>query len=187
LDSFDKLGRMNAVTTSERRMNCLTICQPYAHLIVTPQSELPVGEIQKRVENRSWHTMFRGPLLIHAGKADKYLRGTPWKAREKSLTFGAIIGIVDVVGCAVIHLMRQNTLIFELGQSADQIRVVTAEAEKAWPWLTTHPHAEGPYGFILANPRRFVTPVTYLGNQGFFKVDEYDERIRKAIETSEAV
>jgi len=42
-------------------MYALTIHQPYAHLIVTPQDELPEGAVQKRVENRSWVTKHRGP------------------------------------------------------------------------------------------------------------------------------
>lgn len=33
-------------------MKCLTICQPYPYLILTPQAELPSGVEQKRVENQ---------------------------------------------------------------------------------------------------------------------------------------
>jgi len=35
----------------------LSICQPWAHAIVF---------MTKRIENRSWSTPYRGPLLIHA-------------------------------------------------------------------------------------------------------------------------
>jgi activating signal cointegrator 1 len=42
----------------------LTISQPFAELICT-------GE--KCVENRTWETLYHGPLAIHAGKGTQYL------------------------------------------------------------------------------------------------------------------
>lgn len=70
-------------------MRAITIHQPWAELIVR-------GE--KDVENRSWRTHHRGPLLIHAGaRADQQSfaeHGVPGDA-ERS----AIIGVVDVVEC----------------------------------------------------------------------------------------
>lgn len=41
-------------------MSYLSVRQPWAHAIVTGI---------KPIENRSWKTSFRGPLLIHAGKS----------------------------------------------------------------------------------------------------------------------
>jgi hypothetical protein len=77
-------------------MRVLSIRQPWAHLIVTGQ---------KRIENRTWTTDYRGPLLIHAGRrwADE-----PVETIEKcfnvkiprDLSRGGIVGIgalVDVV------------------------------------------------------------------------------------------
>src|SRR3546814_4442712 len=49
-------------------MKALTICQPYAELILLGL---------KRVENRSKPTRHRGPLLIHAGKSRDWLRIVP--------------------------------------------------------------------------------------------------------------
>lgn len=70
-------------------MRAITIHQPWAELIVS-------GE--KDVENRSWRTNHRGPLLIHAGaRADRSSfaeHGVP-EAADRS----AIIGIVEVVDC----------------------------------------------------------------------------------------
>lgn len=40
-------------------MKCLSIRQPWAWLLVNGH---------KDIENRSWKTKFRGPLVIHAGK-----------------------------------------------------------------------------------------------------------------------
>jgi len=70
-------------------MRAITIHQPWAELIVR-------GE--KDVENRSWRTHHRGPLLIHAGaRADTASfaqQGVPDDV-ERS----AIIGVVEVVDC----------------------------------------------------------------------------------------
>lgn len=69
-------------------MKALTICQPYAHLILT-------GE--KPVENRRWPTNYQGPLLIHAGKSRSWL-GEDDEERYP-LVFGAIVGRVELAGC----------------------------------------------------------------------------------------
>ena len=45
-------------------MKAITICQPYAELILLGQ---------KRVENRVWKPDYFGPLLIHAGKSRTWL------------------------------------------------------------------------------------------------------------------
>ena len=70
-------------------MRAITIRQPWAELIVR-------GD--KDVENRSWRTRHRGPLLIHAGaRADRGLLEQHGVTGEVEL--GAIIGVVDVVDC----------------------------------------------------------------------------------------
>lgn len=67
-------------------LSALSIRQPWAHWI------LHAG---KDIENRTWCTRFRGPVLIHAGKTPEdaaYCRriGTP---------LGGIVGIMEVVDC----------------------------------------------------------------------------------------
>ncbi len=47
-------------------MKALTICQPYAELIMRGV---------KRVENRTWATRYKGALLIHAGKSREWYQG----------------------------------------------------------------------------------------------------------------
>lgn len=79
-------------------MRALTICQPYAHLIVTQQAELPIGAVPKRVENRTWETRYRGLLLIHAGKSMKFLHGDD-RTKYPEMKFGAIIGIAHLIDC----------------------------------------------------------------------------------------
>ncbi|HEY1417902.1 MAG TPA: ASCH domain-containing protein [Myxococcaceae bacterium] len=70
-------------------MRAITIRQPWAELIVR-------GE--KDVENRSWRTRHRGPLLIHAGgRAHRELFGQHGVPDDAQLS--AIIGLVEVVDC----------------------------------------------------------------------------------------
>jgi hypothetical protein len=75
----------------------LTIKQPWASLIATGL---------KDVENRSWKTSYRGPLLIHAGAA--YDKPGARKAAEildihsdslLDTPQSAIIAIVDIIDC----------------------------------------------------------------------------------------
>jgi hypothetical protein len=81
----------------------LSIRQPWAWAI------LHAG---KDVENRSWRTSYRGPLLIHASKRVEAfspelirymgMRGATIEqlAEWLDLPTGGIVGVVDVVGCS---------------------------------------------------------------------------------------
>ena len=86
-------------------MKALTVCAGWAELIFHAQHP-------KDIENRSWATSHRGPLLIHAGKSKKeieyardYCDYIGVSFAEPSI-FGAIIGTVDVVGCDRISESR---------------------------------------------------------------------------------
>lgn len=95
-------------------MKVLSIRQPWAHLIVTGL---------KRIENRTWNTDYRGPLLIHASQRfDSSFQPTSFGQLErlKDEPRGAIIGRVDLID------------------------VVTESSD---------PSFEGPFGFVLRNPK----------------------------------
>jgi hypothetical protein len=71
-------------------MKTLTIRQPWAGAIF---------ELGKDVENRTWSTPYRGPMLIHAGSA---LFGTgkrigDLRHGQTAWAAGAIIGVVHLV------------------------------------------------------------------------------------------
>lgn len=106
----------------------LTIKQPWASLIVHGG---------KDIENRSWATKFRGPVLIHASKKldDDELRSyrrlqhcrdieIEWKGEStrkwRELPCGGVIGIAEIVDCVSDHGSK---------------------------WFV------GDYGFVLANAR----------------------------------
>lgn len=95
-------------------MKALSIRQPWADLIV-------LGH--KDVENRTWLTRYRGPLLIHASMTfDHGCKGVVNRAwsQEGRYRYGGIVGIADLVDC-----------------------VTESDSE----WFT------GPYGFVLENAR----------------------------------
>ena len=96
-------------------MRVLTVKQPWAWgLIFGP----------KRVENRSWDTAYRGPLLIHAGKSRSDLDDARDLFPDLPLTldFGAILGVVDLVDCVPFDRVRDDPF-----------------AEGPWCWITTNP------------------------------------------------
>ncbi|MHB0857119.1 MAG: ASCH domain-containing protein [Anaerolineae bacterium] len=83
-------------------MKCLSVRQPWAQLIV-------IGE--KDVENRTWRTNYRGPLLIRASlRMDEFDAG--YLASEvracgydwpDTLPVGGIIGVATLADCVTEH------------------------------------------------------------------------------------
>ena len=124
-------------------MKALTVCQPYAHLIVT-------GE--KRVENRGWYCKHRGPVLIHAGKSRRWL--DTYHPLPEGMVFGAIVGRVEVVACFSIFSIRHGKL------WPDE------------RWMRTHKHTEGPFCLILERIERLIEPIVYRGQQRLFNVPD---------------
>ena len=114
-------------------MKALSIRQPWAWAI------LHAG---KNVENRTWHTSYRGPLLIHAGKGfDKFgkwwLINTLGLAVPGNLPRGGIVGRVRLVDC-VTHMDYDA------------------------PWFA------GPFGFVLADPEEILF-YNCVGRLGIFE------------------
>lgn len=125
-------------------MKALTICQPYAALIVT-------GE--KLVENREWPTNYRGRLLIHAGKSRQWLHENDeqnFAQHGDPLVFGAVVGEARLAD--VLHI--------------DRIRHGEYDAE--YPWLRDHIHAHGTWCWVLLDVRRYAQPVPWKGAQGLW-------------------
>ncbi|MHC4089141.1 MAG: ASCH domain-containing protein [Planctomycetota bacterium] len=83
-------------------MKALTVCQPWAWMIVHGP---------KRYENREWQTSYRGLLLIHAGRSRSWIDEhelRQWRAQglpvpdSANLPFGAIMGVCRLVDCLPI-------------------------------------------------------------------------------------
>lgn len=143
-------------------MKAITICQPYAELIAR-------GE--KRVENRSWQTHYRGRLAIHAGCSRKMLADgfRFWDDFEQQdldgLDFGAIIAVVDLVACInYIDALRDRP----------QRRLI-ADETNAWHLIagdSYNGHATGPWCWVLTNMRRLAEPIACTGRQRLWTPDQ---------------
>jgi len=122
-------------------MKCLTIVQPYAELIASGA---------KRVENRTWPTRYRGPLLIHAGKnrtrLDEYDTGSV------PLAFGAVIARVNLIDCVSMEDIERGAY------------------AKTYPWIQDHEHATGPWCFVLSDAKR-INPFSVSGRLGLFNIE----------------
>jgi hypothetical protein len=117
-------------------MRCLTFCEPWAWLIIHGP---------KRIENRSWYTNHRGPLLIHAGKSERYLTKDSLAHFERlgipvpNFHLGAILGVVEVTDC------------------------------KRPGELPPDPFKDGPWCWLLANPKALKEPWPMSGAQRIFE------------------
>src|SRR6266478_3185176 len=82
-------------TASLARLQALSVHQPWAWLIVNGV---------KDIENRSFRTHHRGPLLIHVGRnLTGYTEKIEWVKRKYGISVplkvdtGGIVGVVDVI------------------------------------------------------------------------------------------
>lgn len=98
----------------------------------------------KVIENRTWPTHYRGPLLIHASKT--FTRTEIDEMRRKA---------------DQLQLAMPDPAAIQTGGVADIADVVTAHSS---PWFN------GPYGWLLqhAKPIAFMP---YTGQQRLFRVD----------------
>lgn len=121
-------------------MKALSIRQPWAWLI---------AHGYKPVENRTWKTNYRGPILLHASQGMTRFEyeeaaavaidaGVTNLPAFESLERGGFVGAVDVVDCVESH---QSPFFF------------------------------GPYGFQLANAKP-IPFVPFKGKLGFFEVTD---------------
>lgn len=142
-------------------MKALTICQPYADLIAR-------GE--KRVENRTWSTSYRGTLYIHAGKSLQWLKLDKGEKPPAGMVFGAIVAIAVLRDCLHIN------------------RIKAGEYDRAYPWLREHTHTSGPWCWVLDTVAP-IGPWPWRGAQGLWTISagELDRVANKVLGVSEPV
>ena len=139
---------MQATLNGATKVKALSLCQPYADLVVSGW---------KTIELRSWDTRFRGVFLIHAAKAVrkadvKRLNATGFGPGGEFVT-GALIGKAEL----------RDTRAYESAEDVDN----DAESHFAPTGINAK------YGFMLRKAVRFQTPIPCVGRLGFFNV-EYD-------------
>ena len=81
----------------EAAMKIITIRQPWAHLIARGS---------KNIENRTWQTLYRGPVLIHASLNINRALCRKYRLNPDSLERGGIVGIARIVDCVSKHPSR---------------------------------------------------------------------------------
>jgi len=122
-------------------MKALTVCQPYAELI---------ARLEKPIENRTWYTSYRGPLVIQAGVSKAWMddAGVYGIDDDQVLPFGAVVAVSQLVACLDI--------------------------QKPWPdrfsRLQRHEHANGRWCWILEDVRRLAVPIPCGGARGLWPV-----------------
>jgi len=127
-------------------MKCLSLTQPWASLVM-------IGA--KKYETRSWYTVYRGPLAIHASKgfpgwAKEFAQEPPVSVifgPDYDFPLGQIIGVVTLVRCertedVASSLSRQELQFGDYG-------------EERFAWK-------------LANPQPFAKPIPWRGSLGLW-------------------
>jgi hypothetical protein len=153
-------------------MKAITIRQPHATAVALRS---------KRIETRSWSTHYRGPLAIHAGQhcrlGEMMALGSVYHwcgaLHEplgtwlyKTLPFGAIVAVADLVDC----------------RPTDSFTVAELDQWRSPPWNDKPLHlyhwterqmgdfTPGRFGWVLENIRALKTPVPFKGRQQLFEV-----------------
>ena len=121
-------------------MKCLSVCQPFAELIVKGR---------KTIELRKWNTKFRGEFLVHAAKNILLEDCDRMKINPESLTTGAIIGKVNLVDVKKYNSEKE------------------LYADRKQHYAETD-YTENKYGFILEKPKKLRIPIKYSGKLNFF-------------------
>lgn len=114
----------------------LSIRQPYVWAILAGH---------KRVENRSWSTPYRGPVLLHASlRLDQ--EGAHWMQADMRLRVPAELPVGGVIGvCTLVDVIEED------------------KGRRFGPWFC------GPYGWVLRDPVALREPVGLAGKLKLWK------------------
>ena len=122
-------------------MKCLSICQPFAELII---------QGKKTIELRKWNTKFRGEFLVHAARKIREDDCKRMKISPITIVTGAIIGKVKLVD------VKQYNSTKELQDDKKKHHALTNLNENK-------------FGFILTEPKKLSFPIPYSGKLNFFE------------------
>lgn len=125
--------------TGLSKIPALSIRQPWATLI---------AHGFKDVENRTWSTDYRGPILIHAGKSNKK------DERGDAIAFISRAAVPDAALTAAFN-------VHEFGGIVGMAEIVDCVTHSDSPWFV------GDFGFVIKNAK----PLPFIpcrGMLGFF-------------------
>lgn len=121
-------------------MKILCVRQPWAWAII---------HAKKNVENRSWATKYRGPLLIAASAGritakrraliQAYLAKRRVKPDWDAMQYGGVLGVVELVDCFTPESRLKE------GDSIEREQAFLTNLKSKW--------SEGPVYWVLKNPR----------------------------------
>lgn len=115
-------------------MRCLAVQQPWAWTLISGA---------KDIENRTWSTDYRGPVVILASgtkaRVNYLARLKGFPKAPVDFTYGALIGVVDVI---------------------DVVPLSEALEDNPWAW--------GPYCWRIGNARKFAEPISAKGKLNLF-------------------
>ena len=142
-------------------MKCLSVCQPFAELIV---------QGKKTIELRKWNTKFRGEFLVHAPQKIRLDDCKRLKVKPQMIV-GAIIGKVELIDVKEYENPTQ----------------IKKDSKKH---LASNGESDNKYGFVLQNPKQLRIPIPCNGQLNFFefkpelaktdeiKIDLFEEEYR---------
>lgn len=166
-------------------MKCISLWQPWATLIA-------IGA--KRIETRSWETLHRGPIAIHAAKKrslelDRMCVTSPfaealgvrmhgrqilYKCGEKHepMPFGCIVAVASLV-----KVVRTEAVTFARHSGAP-LKVLDAGADVMVEYrpddaeMAFGDYSPGRFAWLLADVKPFPAPLPWRGEQGMFDVPD---------------
>jgi len=132
-------------------MKVLSVRQPWAYLIVAGY---------KDIENRTWYTGHRGPLLIQASKG---VDPDDFMPKQRAYIESAGIVIPDSIDLPRGAIVGSVTLteVYSDGRDENLLDIYDLESlGKGSPWM------EGPYGFKMEDAVQFHQPIPFKGQLG---------------------
>lgn len=135
-------------------MKALTLTQPWAQLVA-------IGA--KKIETRSWNTMYRGPLAIHAAL------GFPLLAKERLLDLDFFQPLRDA-GYETVASMPIGAVVATC-ELVSVARVQSAANVPDFPERAFGDYSIGRYMWFLADVRMLPEPVSAKGALGLWELD----------------
>jgi len=129
---------------------CLSFRQPWGTLAVLGL---------KPIDNRPWSTEYRGRLFIHTSAAKKLYFPRPFSDRW-------IADRLDQAGRDLYYTTPRPR-----GAIIGEADLVDCVQESASPWFV------GPFGLVLANPKRYDKPIPYTGALKLYEIELEGEPI----------